>query len=425
MFINYKLCLKKIGLFVLAVGISLAANAERAKVKVTGFASLAATHSSSDDLNFSSTYLNEERNGFALQPDSILGFQVNANLTNKIQAVGQIVFVDSRRSDLENKIEIAFLRYQFNRHWAARIGRLNNSVYLVSEYKPVGHAFLWARPPMEFYSSSTVTDSLDGVDIRYANDLWGGYAKFGLSLGGTTAKLRSKANAIDIDFFNGITFHAEWQGIDWRFHSSYVTTKMRVQNDNDFSNLAEGVRQSPALIWPNKDSVADRLLGVNQRAKYASLGAKFDNSQSIWMTEVADYHSDWLLYPSSYSGYTTFGQYIGDWTPYVTFSFTRPKEPPFRAQLNAPPAALPPQIAQQIALLAATTELVTDIIRIDQKAISFGIRWDIKPKWAAKLQFNHARINNPGSGLIQVDNNQVLDENRHINIWHLSINTTF
>ncbi len=127
-------------LFIAATMACCMAHSAVAEVTFNGFATIAVTTHSNDDLLYRSNLVNRPRTSPSLAPDSVLGGQVNYYINDKWDAVTQVVLQDRGDTAASNYLEMAFLRYRPTRHWSFKLGRVNSNLYMLSEFKPVGYA---------------------------------------------------------------------------------------------------------------------------------------------------------------------------------------------------------------------------------------------------------------------------------------------
>jgi hypothetical protein len=99
----------------------------------------------------------------------------------------------------EQNLEWAYLRWRPWNDLDLRVGRLGLDVFLLSDYRNVGYAYPWMRPPQEFYAP-LFPYHLDGADIAQRFHLGEGFLTLKSSvpqlptLG--SAYLRENENAI-------------------------------------------------------------------------------------------------------------------------------------------------------------------------------------------------------------------------------------
>ena len=101
--------------------------------------------------------------------DSIAGVQATVHLTDTISGTTQVLLRRLYNDGFELDVPLAFLKAQVNKDFAVRLGRLPLPVFLVSDFRQVGYANTWIRPPVEVYGQVPL-DNVDGVDVLYTGD---------------------------------------------------------------------------------------------------------------------------------------------------------------------------------------------------------------------------------------------------------------
>ncbi|MGP1666933.1 MAG: hypothetical protein ACTS5I_13670, partial [Rhodanobacter sp.] len=81
--------------------------------------------------------------------DSRIGGQLDVTFNSALSATVQATAMQNAKGDFAPQLQWAFLRYKFNSHVSARVGRLGFPAYLVSDYRYVGYANPWVRAPLE------------------------------------------------------------------------------------------------------------------------------------------------------------------------------------------------------------------------------------------------------------------------------------
>ena len=143
---------------------------EEQRFRVSGFATLGAVKSGDEDLGFRQGLYQEGvfDGDWSLKSNSNLGLQLDANINDRLSATVQLVGRTRVENNLENSLEWAFLRYRATQSITVRAGRLGPNNYMLSDYRNIGFAYLWVRPPTEFYSIISF-DHLDGLDVAYSS----------------------------------------------------------------------------------------------------------------------------------------------------------------------------------------------------------------------------------------------------------------
>ena len=136
----------------------------------SGFGTLGVVHSSEDNADFTSSVFKPNGAGYShtwsADVDSLIGAQVTANLTPQLSAVLQVISEQNYDNTYRPHVEWANIKYQFTPDFSVRVGRIVLPGFLVSDYRKVGYANPWVRPPLEVYSLVPITNN-DGVDASY------------------------------------------------------------------------------------------------------------------------------------------------------------------------------------------------------------------------------------------------------------------
>ena len=140
------------------------------KFTLSGFGTLGVVHSSEDNADFLSGVFAQEGAGFSrsLSPevDSRIGAQLIGNFTSRLTGTVQLIAEQDYEGGYEPQVEWANLKYQVTPQFSVRVGRTALASFLVSDYRKVGYAHPWVRPPSEVYGLVPVA-SADGVDASY------------------------------------------------------------------------------------------------------------------------------------------------------------------------------------------------------------------------------------------------------------------
>jgi len=136
-----------------------------AEVDISGYLTFAATYGSNDD---DVSYYNELANTNHWNFDSRMnhvGIQFYSALTDNVSVTAALT-AEGGQSDYNVKPEWAYGTYQFNTDWGLRMGRFKGPFYMVSDYRDVGYAYPWVRPPEEVYSTNPIK-SINGLDLVF------------------------------------------------------------------------------------------------------------------------------------------------------------------------------------------------------------------------------------------------------------------
>lgn len=396
-----------------------------AEVTFNGFATIAVTTHSNDDLLYRSNLVNRPRTSPSLAPDSVLGGQVNYYINDKWDAVTQVVLQDRGDTAASNYLEMAFLRYRPTRHWSFKLGRVNSNLYMLSEFKPVGYAQVWVRPPLEFYSNASVVSNIDGLEVVHSQDVGDGFLELGLIVGQTQARLRGSSGKLRANFKELVSLSARYSWNEWQFKSTYARGTVDNPQVPEFDLFEQVVTSIPSQLLPQKNELLTGFSGDGDRIKYLAGGVKYDGERWSVQGEVGSVDVDWLLFTSLRFGYLSVAYYMDEFTPFISISGAQSKDLDFRFSTPEIPPGTPPELAAGIVdLIAGSNATVTDLL-VDQYSLSAGVNWHFYPSWVAKAQLDHIRMDNPGTGLF--GNNELIDDvgEERMNVFTLSVSTVF
>jgi len=135
-----------------------------------GYSTLGLVHSSEDQADFLGGLILARGAGhssaWSAGVDSRLAAQLNATLTSKLSAVVQLIAEQQADGTFSPQLEWANLSYQLTPHAVVRVGRTVLPTFMIADYRNVGYANPWVRPPVEVYGMNPLTSS-DGVDASY------------------------------------------------------------------------------------------------------------------------------------------------------------------------------------------------------------------------------------------------------------------
>jgi hypothetical protein len=136
-----------------------------AAVDISGYLTFGTTYGSNDDeISYYNDLANTEHWNFDSRLNHV-GVQFYSALTDKINVTVALT-AEGGQSGYEVKPEWAYGTYQFNQDWGLRMGRYKGPFYMVSDYRDVGYAYPWVRPPEEVYSTNPIK-SINGLDLVF------------------------------------------------------------------------------------------------------------------------------------------------------------------------------------------------------------------------------------------------------------------
>ncbi len=340
------------------------------------------------------------RNLYAAGPswrmDSRLGVQVTSKPNPNVDLVAQVVVRDQYKSSLDSATEFAYVALHPNTSLDLRLGRVGYSAFLMADYRNVGYAYPWVRPPVEFYGWIPIF-SVDGVDAAYSvqrdDAVWRMKAQFGKShvwlplASGVGGGYQFKTDNLS-------TFSLSRQSSFLRLKAAYSSFTAKTDAPI-IAPLEAGLDQVASAGIPgvsaNAAALDSQVSFKGARVGYTTLGAAYDNNTWLLQTEIGRSTSSAHVVPTGRMAYASVGRRFGDWMPFCMVSTYRPG-----AMLNA--SAYDMGAALNASLGSAAEKLV-NYTRINQTTTSLGVRWDFRPHAALKLQWDSTRSQPPGFGI--------------------------
>jgi hypothetical protein len=357
---------------------------------LSGFGTLGYVHSSENRADFASSAFRPNGAGhsraWSADVDSRIGAQVAANFTPQVSAVLQVISEQRYDNSYTPAVEWANIKYQFTPNFSVRAGRIVLPVFLVSDYRKVGYAYPWVRPPVEFYAQLPVSNS-DGVDVTYrahignlTSTVQGTYGRTETGIPGG----RGTANAKDLW---GIAYTGEYGAVT--AHLAYFRANVTVEA---FKPFFDGFRRFGAAGI----ALADKYDYDNKPYTFFGLGGMYNPRDWFVMGEwgVSDRRS---VIGKRIAWYMSGGYRLGKFTPYLTYAQvdtdSRTSDPGLTL------SGLPPVLA---APAAGLNTGLNDLLASSpaQKTISAGVRWDFAKNAALKLQFDQTRLGAGSPGML-------------------------
>jgi hypothetical protein len=346
-------------------------------VSIGGFGTLGVVHNNNNQADFSANALNPGDAGatraWSAAVDSRLGVQVALKVDGKWSAALQLVSERTLRDGYAPVVEWANVQYQATPDLSVRVGRIALPLFLTGDYRKAGYALPWVRPPVELYGAIPLSNS-DGVDVNYRWH-WGDvHNATQVSLGradkSVTPGGRAQARGLA-----GISNTATAGALTVR--TSVLTAELSV---NVARPLFDGLRgfgaQGQALV--------DHYELSAKRACVMAVGFNYDPGQWFMMGEIGRMTTRSFLGDKT-AAYLGAGRRFGDLTPYAVVSASRANMETRVDGVDV--SGLPPsQAAAGVLLNAGLNQLLAEIPR--QHSLSAGVRWDLYPNYALKLQYD-------------------------------------
>ncbi len=291
--------------------------------KLSGYGTLAATHSSNDLADFRTNYFQPVGPGYTRATDwgsdSKLAVQLDAflspTLTATVQALAQRNYDDTFTPDLE----WANLKYKPTDNFYVRVGRVVAPTFMQAEYRNVGYAQTMVRPPNDFYFALPYYH-IDGIDTAYSQEI--GDASLMLQLTGGQYKQNVLGFRNGVNEFKQNAYFAnvnlDYRNVLYRLGYSY-TNKVSINSPS-----VSAYDQSMAILLnaqvPGAQTVNDNLRFHDMSGENWSLGFSHESEalllqgEMVWMRTKSNVGQD------GRAEYLLIGKTFGRWTPYASYS---------------------------------------------------------------------------------------------------------
>ena len=348
----------------------------------SGFGTLGAVHSNEDQADFTSI-LKPNGAGYTHQwstdVDSRIAGQINARFTSQLSAMVQVISEQIYDNTYRPRVEWANLKYQPTPEVSFRAGRIVLPAFLVSDFRKVGYANPWVRPPEEVYTLSPVNNS-DGVDANYrllagsfVHSVSASYGKAEVKVpGGTTADVRHLWTITESVEYGAAMAHLSFSQAEFTFHQDSLEAL--------FNALRQFGPQGNALAA--KYDVDDKVI------RFIALGAMYDPGGWFVMGEWGrrDLNS---VFGTSTAWYLSGGYRLAQFTPYLTYAEVTANSNTSDPGLTV--SALPAFLAGPGTALNAGLNAALGTIAV-QRTTSVGVRWDFVKNLDLKLQYDYMRL---------------------------------
>lgn len=396
--------LAPLGLAVLACTAAQAQGSDSA-FTFSGFATLGATGTNSSIGEYAMTGQNRGASkSWSGEVDSKLGVQLTAKANQMFSGTVQVLSKQNGDGNFNPEVEWAFAKAQVMPSLSFRLGRMGAPFFAVSDFRDVGYANTWLRPPLDVYGQVPIS-RFDGGDMIFQTNT---------GLGSLSAQLFvGKSNAVvqrtDVDFTSMKGFNGTLEmdgGLTLRV--GYVRGKLTVKSAS-LNGLTATLRSVPIAAV---SSVGDQLDPNKKDASFAGVGLAWD--QGVWLANFEYTQRRTATYvPDTNAWYLTVGHRFGKFTPYATVSQIKQQDSNVN---NTIPVGASPTLN---ALKAGVDGVVAGQYK-EQKTQAVGVRWDAYRNVAVKAQLDRITPKGPGF-FINVPSNF----NNRVTVYSLSVDMVF
>lgn len=346
----------------------------------SGFGTLGAVRTDTNDAQYGQA---DQRTGATRKTtygmDTKLGLQLTGKLLPDLSVTAQLLSRQNPQSSYRPELEWGFVKYNLDKGFSVRAGRMGLPLFMISDYRNVGYSNLTIRPPINVYGQVSISN-FDGADILYQQSFKGVNYTAQLFSGNNATKSteNTKARLRRIVGLNGT--------------AEYGPLLVRLGYGR--ANLTY---PTPAAIVPLFDTL--NLVGFNElvsqlaangkMASFSGVGATLDWQDIVGAAEYTKRVASSFI-PNTIGWYTTAGYRVGKFTPYATISRLR--------TTSATQSSVIPAVGPFVPLAGAVNAVLASSATA-QKTESLGIRYDGFKSVALKLQFDRITPLNNTNGM--------------------------
>lgn len=422
--------LRRLPLAAAALVVCVSAQAEYqspdGNLRLSGFGTIGVARSSTNDVLFN--YLGQGGGAGttpSFDPDSKLALQGNYKVSPTLSLTTQIMTKYDAFASYEPKVDWAFVKWQATPALTLRGGRMGLPVFMVSDFRDVGYANTPVRPPLDTYAQVPVSQ-FNGADASYqlpvGSTTYNASVHFGNAKADYAATRRLfgapfPASEFKLDGLHSLNLSAEMDnGVT--LHVGKFNAKMSVTAAS-INDLVEGTTPFRSSFPQYYNHVMDNVIADGSKVTFTDFGASYD--QDNWVISAEYTHRRSAKYVSSTKGwYTNVGYRVGQFTPYVGLSRLAVDDP-----RKLDPAGT--------GLLAVDqgVQYLLDTQKLTQRTTTLGLRWDVMPSTALKVQWDHVTKPKNSCGLFFTEDpgeskaQSFLQSSRRVNILSLSMDFLF
>lgn len=406
---------------------STAAELDSSPIRLSGFGTIGMAHTQGDGAAFVRDITQPKganNRGISFDLDTRLGIQVNYDITDKFEAVAQVVSRYRNENNYWPELTWGFLKYTYDDMLELRVGRIGYDGYIGADTRDVGYSFLWARPPTDYFGT-LLFPYQDGGDIVFRMPVMRGVGRIKLYSGITRQQVNSLMEQREWATSLGtITTPALGATQDLNksratggfieYQDNHWTGRLGISSLRTAKGFPPGTFNIPGALHlaalgaygasnqPLGDaltSLVDNIQVNGKRGTYKTVELAYEDGPLKLQGAYARITSNSLLIPRGHSAFVSAGYRFGRFTPYATASLLRTKRSNYPQELAALGADTSPGGIVDMAQFILSSPLT------NQSTYALGLRYDFADNFAIKFQADFIRSKNcspvalPGSGL--------------------------
>jgi hypothetical protein len=354
-------------------------------------------------------------NGWGFATDSRLGLQVDADINQSWHATAQWVARNNTGDFFEQNLDWLFLRWRPFDDLDIRLGRMGFDVFMLSEYRNVGFAYPWIRPPHEFYAD-LAPYHFDGADIAKRFSVGGGYLT--VKAFGGYSYIQYPTSVSDSEE-QGLTVAGGKLGYEygnWTARIGYTYSLNNLESASLQPLLKALGNPGVNAVWPGAQSLVGQIATKDKTVHYYSMALAYDDGLWLAQMEASYSQSDVYVYPSVAKGYFSAGRRFGKVTLYSLFGISETLNNDL--DLSNPLVPIPPVVGIRNAIAQ-----IPNSTGVDEKSVSLGLRWDVSDHIDLKTQWSLYWLGNNGTALWLTPASGSTPDT--VNVWSVGMDFVF
>ncbi len=383
-------------LLALPLAVSTAYAQDSSGVRISGFGTGALTWTNSDQAEFGRpNQAAGAKKNLTTGVDSNLGLQADYAINSWLSVTGQGLVRKDAEDDFGAELSWAFVKAKLNDELSVRVGRIGLPVFMISDYRNVGYANTFLRPPVELYSQVPF-NSINGADVTWQHGFGDTNVTAQLAIGGIESQLAG--NTVDVHGLSALNVVAEHGPVTLRF--GRADAKMTLNTSTSLNGLFANLRAAgTGYKFPQLNKLADELQLNKKKASFTSIGLGLDWNNIVAQTEYAKRKTDSYVNDTS-AWYVMAGYRFGKVLPYYIHSELKIDGSPTNTVPASCPAGYPAACTPTMVALRNGVNSVRNsgIGQGEETTDTIGVRWDFYRSVALKAQIDRVRPQN-GNGL--------------------------
>jgi len=378
--------------FVAALALPLAISSAYAQdnnaVRISGFGTAALTWANTDDAEFarpnqSSGVKKDARTGV----DSNLGLQADYTVNDWLSVTGQGLVRKDGEDNYGAELTWAFAKAKVSDNVSVRVGRLVLPTFMISEYRNIGYANTFLRPPSEVYSQVPL-NSVDGADLTWQQAFGDTTYTAQFAVGRSKTTLSGGVDAT-LTELRAISLGAEHGPFTVRVGRTEAKLTVDIASLNTLVSTLNTAGNNFKISQLN--DMANLVSNRKKKGSFTSAGLSMDWNNIVAQTEYAKRKID-TTSGSTDSWYVLAGYRFGKFLPYYSHADLKVHSDFANTIPTSCAAGSPAACTPTVRALNATLEsLRTSTNRGAQSTDTIGLRWDFSNSADIKFQIDRVK----------------------------------